>query len=209
MAAIGDVYEIVDESTMIGQKVLNVYFYRLTATPAGFTGAQDVAQAYEDQMLPAVRAAQTTDVLHQSVRARNLFDETDAAELLFSAPGTSGTDSAGTFEAYPFRLVGNNAAVRAGAKRIPGVDTAVVTDGVVDNVGILSVLNALATKMGDILTFGVGVGFIEPVIVKRLLVGSNYVLPSSAAEAVISVVTEVLFDALVTSQTSRKVGRGE
>lgn len=209
MASIGDVYEIVDTSSMMGQKVINVYFYRLMATPVGFVGAQDVAQAYVDQMLPDVIAVQASDVLHQSVKARNLFDETDASELLISEAGEFGTDSLGTFNAFPFRLVGDNAAVRAGAKRIAGIDGTGQTDGVVDAPLLLTALNALATKMGEILTFGIGTSLIEPVIVGRIPDGGGYRLPTNVGEAVISLVIDVLFDTLITSQVSRKVGRGE
>lgn len=209
MASIGDVYQIVDSGTMIGQKVLNVYFYKLVATPAGFVGASDVAQAYVDQVLPDVCAIQTADVLHQSVKAANLFDETDAHEILVSEPGVAGSDSQGTFEAYPFRLVGNNAAVRAGAKRYAGVEDAFVSDGVVTDVDILAVLNDLADKLAETLTFGIGVSLLDPVIVKRILLGGNYTLPTTPEDAILSVVTDVLFDTLVTSQVSRKVGRGE
>lgn len=209
MASIGDVYQIVDSGTMIGQKVLNVYFYKLVATPAGFVGAEDVAQAYVDQVLPDVVAIQTADVLHQSVKATNLFDETDAHEILVSEPGVAGSDSQGTFEAYPFRLVGDNAAVRAGAKRYPGVEDSFVSDGVVTDVDILALLNDLADKLADTLTFGIGVSLLDPVIVKRILLGGNYTLPTTPEDAILSVVTDVLFDTLVTSQVSRKVGRGE
>lgn len=209
MAEIGDVYEIVDSGTMIGQKVLNVYFYKLLGTPIGFAGAESVAQAYVDQVLPDVCAVQTADVLHQSVKARNLFDETDAHEILVSEPGVAGTDSQSTFNAYPFRLVGDNAAVRAGAKRIPGVEDAFVSDGVVTDVDILVLLNDLAEKFAATLTFGIGTSFLDPVIVKRILTGGEYSLPTTPEAAILSVVTDVLFDALVTSQVSRKVGRGE
>lgn len=209
MPAIGDIYEVVDSSTMLGQKVLNVYFYRLSALPVGFTGASDVAQGFVDQVLPEVRAIQTTDVLHQSVKARNLFDETDAHEILISSPGIGAADSISTFNAFAFRLVGDNAAVRAGAKRIAGVNTTYVTDGVVDDAAQLTALNTLADTIAGIMTFGLGFSLADPTIVKRIADGGGYRLPINAGEAVYSLITDVLFSPLVTSQVSRKVGRGE
>jgi len=44
---------------------------------------------------------------------------------------------------------------------------------------------------------------------RRLLVGGDYVLPDTLADAVIGGVVDAVWDALVTSQVSRKIGQGE
>lgn len=210
MASIGDVFEIVDQQEMIGQQALNVYFYRVRTVSVTDNDASSVATAFIEQMLPVIVAAQTTDVVHTAVKVRNLFDETDAHTELLSEAGTYGDDSQSTFNAFPFQLVGNNAAVRPGAKRIAGVDGANVTDGVVDGLTLISALEDVAVQLAAEMAWGLlSAEFLEPVIVGRILDGGEYRLPTTALEAIISVITDALWNPRVTSQTSRKVGVGE
>ena len=209
--AVGDVYQVVDTMDFAGQKALNVYYFNMSSgSVTDGHDAEQVAQAYVDTYVPAITAVQCSQAVHVSVKATNLFDDTDAHEILISAPGGGGPDYSNTFDAYGFRMVGDNATVRSGAKRIPGCEDVAATDGVVTDTTTLDNLNALATVMSAITSFGTDLlGHLEPVIVKRLLVGGEYKLPTSLGEAVLSFVTDVLLDALVTSQVSRKVGRGE
>jgi hypothetical protein len=85
-----------------------------------------------------------------------------------------------------------------------------VEDGVVTSSTMLTHLNDLATALSTTLNFGLlDAGTLIPVIVKRILIGDEYTLPTSAEEAILSIVVDALFDAFITSQVSRKVGRGE
>lgn len=209
MAANGDVYQVIDTSVVEGQKCLNVYFYQLGSMTLGF-GAADVTAAFVDQVLPDVVACQNSQVVHTEISARNLFDEADAHTQLVSVAGVDGGDFVGTFEAMPFRLVGDNAAVRNGAKRYVGVTESRVTSGVVDAAPELAALATLGDQLSTTLDAGLlDAARLAPAIIKRLLVGGHYVLPSSPEELVISFIVDALFSALVSSQTSRKIGSGE
>lgn len=211
MAIAGDVYEIVDTSEFNGQKVLNVFFYEITVLPIG-GGSTDVCTAYIEQMLPLITAWQSADVVHTSVKARNLFDDVDAHEELISVPGADTTgDPLGTFEAVPFRLAGNNAAVRNGAKRFPGLTEGAQTNGVIDAPTVVAALADLGVELSAAMLWGVlDAGTLVPVIVKRILVTvGEYRLPANQGEAVLSRIVDAIFSPLTTSQVSRKVGRGE
>lgn len=208
--AVGDVYEIVDGQQMFGQTMLNVYFYKVTSESITDNNAESVANAFIDFMLVPIADSQSTDILHNSVKVRNLFDDTDAFEALVSVAGTAVANTASAFEAYPFRLVGDNAAVRPGAKRIPGVGSDVVTDGVVTDAGVLSSLIDLALQMALPMPWGLlAAELLTPVIVKRILSGGEYRLPENSGEAILSTVVDALFNPVVSSQVSRKVGVGE
>lgn len=208
--AVGDVYQIVDKQELFGQEVLNVYFYAMgSGSVTDGDGATGVAMGFIDNVLPSIYALQVSQLVHTSIKATNLFDATDAHEILISLPGTTDVDYNTTFDAFGFRIVGDNASVRSGAKRIAGVSDSRVTDGVVTDAGLLALLASAATTIASGIAFGVDtLGSLAPVIVKRLLVGTEYKLPTTLGDAVLSFVTDVLVDAMITSQVSRKVGRG-
>jgi hypothetical protein len=180
-----------------------------TATIDG-ADAAEVCEGFIAGIIPLMQAVQTDSVIHTSVRATNLFDATDAHEELISEAGelTGGAES--TFNAYGFRLNGDNAAVRNGAKRVAGVWDDGTAGGVVTDGGLLGDLNTLATAFASNVLFGLlDGGTLVPVIVKRILSGGDYTLPTSLGDAVLSVVVDALVNTLITSQTSRKIGVGE
>lgn len=209
--AVGDVYQIVDTQIQQQQTCLNVYYYKVTSESITDNKAADVVTAYITTVLPAVAATQDDDVTHTSVSAKNIFDDTDAHEELISVGGGLGTgEILGTFEAVGFRLIGDNASVRNGAKRYPGITESGVTDGVITQTALITALNALAAVLFADLPWGLlAAEVLIPVIVKRNKVGSEYELPTSPETAVLSHIIDALWSPVVTSQVSRKVGRGE
>jgi hypothetical protein len=209
-ASIGDVYQVTDTMVLLGQTCQNRYHYEVTATTAG-ADAEDVLLAWIDDVYPNVLAVQPADVVHTSIRVHNLFDETDAFEELVNDAGTLGVgDVPSAFTAYGFRLVGDNAAVRSGSKRIAGTLENAATDGVVDDATILGLLDDLATQIAVTMLFGLlDAGTLAPVIVGTILDAGTYRLPANQGEAVLSSITDVLFNPVITSQVSRKIGVGE
>jgi len=209
--AIGDIYQIVDTQEEAGQKALNVYFYKVQSASVTDNDAGSVVAAYIATILPGIAAFQNNDVVHVSVKAQNLFDEADAHEELISVAGDRGEgEILGTFEAVGFRLVGDNASVRSGAKRFAGIDETAVTDGVIDSEVIIGLLDAAAGLLFADLPWGLlAAETLIPVIVKRILTGDEYRLPTNSGEAVVSRITDALWSPIVTSQVSRKIGRGE
>jgi len=208
MGSVGDVYEVVDHSQQEGQEVLNVYFYRLD-TPVVGNAAEMAVASYIDVVLPDVLDAQSVNVVHTEVSARNLFDAGETWSELISEPGISAGDALPIFNAVAYRLIGSNSAVRDGQKRYAGLYEGAVTDGVIDDTGFLAVLATLAVTLATGLPIGLDIDALIPVIVGRILVSpGSYRLPNNAGEAVLSEIVDALFNVEVTSQTSRKIGSG-
>lgn len=210
MTSIGDIYEVVDTQRIESQEVLNVYFFRVQSMSVTDNNAESVVQAFLDTYIPAIVPIQRPLLVHTSVRARNLFDETDAHEELISSSGTYASGEVlPIFDTIPFRLVGDNAAVRAGAKRYAGATETMVTDGVITDATVSAALDALASVLFADLPWGLlAAEILKPVIVKRILDAGNYRLPENSGEAVYSNILDALWTPLISSQVSRKVGRG-
>lgn len=203
-----DVYQVVDKSLYDGQNCLNVYFYQ-ARNVLGAPDAIDMADAYEGQLLPLVVAAQSADVLHTELRVTNLFNPSDIHVRAISEAGAGSTalDRLPIFDSVGYRLVGDNGAVRNGSKRYTGVVEAAQTDGVLSDAGWIGNYDNLADGLSETLLFGVIEQFV-PVIVKRLLVGGEYLLPDVLGDAVLSSVIDAIFSTIITSQVSRKIGVG-
>lgn len=217
--AVNDIYMITDQQRLYGQQVLNVYFYTQSVafSPTAPTIAENLASAFLGQVIPDILAVQTGDLVHTGIVVRNLFNASDQFELPISLPGTdagAASDTISGFEAIGFELAGSNAAVRNGQKRIAGLAGSAVTDGVITSAGHITLLNTLCAALEDPIldptTMTVDTWF--PCVVKRVRSGApgsyEYRLPENLAESVISLVVDVLFDVIITSQVSRKIGIG-
>jgi len=209
MAANGDVYEVVDVSVQAGQEVLNVYFYKRNAAVLTGSPAEAVADAYDGQMIPLIVPVQNPDILHTEIRVRNLYDPTDTFTKLVSEPGESTDEnSEAVFNAIGYKLAQDNGAIRNGAKRYGGLPSTVFEDGVVVDSGFIALLVTLGVGLATGMDIGIISNALVPVIVKRILDGGNYRLPTNSGEAVIGNVTSAVYNPFETSQTSRKIGTG-
>lgn len=204
-----DVYSIVDTSLYEGQVCQNAYFYQ-SQSDVGTPDASDVAAAYLGQMLPTIKTMQESDLVHTEIRVVNLFNDSDKFLQSISVPGTAayGSDRLPVFNAIGFQLVGDNGAVRNGSKRYAGLDEGIQQNGVITNGTFITQANLVADLLFETLVHGIIPTFV-PVIVKRILDGTEYRLPENIGEAVLSNVVEAAFSTLLTSQTSRKIGNGE
>lgn len=187
--------------------VENVYFYKLNAISAG-NSAEQLGTAFIDQVLPEILLMQTNNVVHTGIAVKNLFDESEAYEELISEAGASAADTLPTFNAIGFRLIGDNAAVHDGSKRYAGMNETNATDGVITGTEFLDQLAIVAGILAGGLLVGVDPAFFLPVVVQRILSGGSYRLPENSGEAVISNIIDALFNVQLTSQTSRKIGKG-
>jgi hypothetical protein len=210
MPAVGDIFEVVDVSTLDGQEVLNVYFYKRTAEVLVGNVAQQVADTFATNVLSPICQIQTPDILHTEIRVRNLFYEPDTYVKVISEPGTNtlSSNSEAAFNAIGFKLTQDNGAIRNGAKRYGGVPSTVFNDGVVTDADMIGYLVALGAELILGQPLGIVAGAIAPVIVKRILDGGSYRLPTNSGEAVTGNLTEAQYNANETSQTSRKIGNG-
>jgi len=216
--AVGDVYELVAAQLYGTSTVLNVFYYEQISIviPAdGFTIAALLAEQWDEQIGTVIRDLQNVDVVWDEVRCRNLFDSSDAGSYVVSDTGTaSETEGLGPFVATAFQLFGDNPAVKNGAKRFVGVVESWQVDGILTSSPIITqgelVAEALATNVtaGDVIPSDTW----APVIVKRVRSGTagayEYRLPESTGETVLSRIASALLSTFLSSQVSRKYGRG-
>lgn len=216
--AVGDVYELVCDQLYGTSTVLNVFYYEqisIVVPAEGFTIAGLLAEQWDEQVGSVIRGSQNVDVIHNEVRCRNLFDASDAGLYAVDEPGgNNSTDGMGPFVAMSYKLFGANPAVKNGAKRFVGVHEGIQTDGVIDNAEFITyaedVAEALAANVtaGDVIPSDTW----RPVIVKRVRSGTagayEYRLPESSGETVLSQIASALLSVVLTSQVSRKFGRG-
>jgi len=214
----GDAYELTLKQLDRGQEANNIFCYYqaeefVTTDP---TKAQVLAENWADQILPAILGVQPAEVLTTGLSVKNLFDASDAYELGLSETGTftGDRDLLPTFNAYGFQLNGDNPAVKNGAKRFAGVWEDYVTDGVITGSSLTTPLDALSTALEAYVTVGLIIpdNVFEPVIIKRVRSGApgayTYRLPETTGELVRSKIVVALWNAVITSQLSRKIGIG-
>lgn len=216
--ALNDVYEITLMQKQKGQNVTNVFHVhqQLAFVSTYTTTAQTLAENFQAQVLSLIRPWQVAEVATVGIRARNLFDVSDDYMLnLALAGGVSDVeDSLPQFTAIGFALNGDDPSVKNGSKRFAGIYEAVQSDGVITNPGLIPQLVTLGNKLAGYVTVGTIIqdNVFKFVIVKRIRTGTpgNYAyrLPENPLEATLSAIVVAVFKALITSQTSRKIGVG-
>lgn len=203
-----DVFQIIDQQTFQGQKVLNVYFYQAGAGVGSGYDAEDVYTAWAADVLPSIRAAQTAAITHSACIVQNLFDVSDKFVITTSLAGTrSNLNMTPAFLSVMFALSQANGAIRNGRKAIAGLDTNDITNGVITGAAAITALGNLATAFETVIGLGSDLG-LTPVVVKRILSGGVYRLPATLAEAVIGKVVDAVWNNIVSHQDSRQIGKG-
>lgn len=210
MAANGDLYQVVDVQSLEGQQVLNVYFYKRSAAVLVGNPAQQVADAFDSTMIPLIKPCQSPSLVHNEIRVQNLFDPTDSYTKLVSHPGTYSVsgDNNEPFSALGIRLVQTNGSIRNGSKRLAGVIESMSSGGILTESGAITALIAAGVGMASGMDIGIITDALLPVVIKRILDGGRYRLPANSGEAVTGDVSGALYNVDVTSQVSRKYGRG-
>lgn len=130
MPAGGDCIELVHEQNLMGQSVNNVYYFEAVTASASLI---DLASWFETNVTDRVKAFQLDLVIHENLRLRNLFNDSETYEEPLSGNGdiASSTNELPSFMAYTIRLDHDNGAVRPGFKRYAGVGEAGITDALV------------------------------------------------------------------------------
>lgn len=204
-----DIYEIVDIGYNNDQLNINVYHYFADNPVAGNVNAETLAGLFVEDVLPKVAAIQNTSLLHTQVQVKNLFDPTDAFTDLIAVPGTvTNSDEAPIMLAIGVTLSHNNAAVRKGRKAYGGLDEAEMANGSVVGSGLITSLGNLMTQLVDPLTDTL-VDTYFPIVLSSLLAGGGYGVPANLSQAVYGVLDAATYNPLITTQNSRKTGRGD
>lgn len=200
-AEVGDLIQLVDRQTLLGQVCLNVFYYRMVSiVDLGDDYLSDLNIMYETQVMDLALPLQSSDLLHVAREWKNLSNNLDLYTNTTVVPGESAAGGAvmPSYVSWGFMLQRSTLATRNGFKRLAGV-----TDGAVEGnlpiAGAIPLLNAYAATLAADLMAGI-VSVAEPVIVKRPIT------PPVGAY-IYSSVNEASFRALGT-QNTRKSGRG-
>lgn len=212
MAAIeGDILEIVLVQTLFTEVCNNIFHYRLddvTGTPT----YDDILDAWAVGVLDKINDIQSADVNNVRTIVRNLTNGLDIVEDPNTAIGSVGAASSPSFVAYAFRLLRSTSLTRHGSKRFAGVDEGTHLDNSAQG-SVPLLFDELETALGSPVEIdgAGGAGFLQPVIVGRTFVAG---VPEEDTKdhyeldlAKINVVQGAQY-IRITSQTTRRVGRG-
>lgn len=227
MAIIGDVLQFVVYGKINGQVWQNVAHYMIEelSIPLNEGEFPDLVEDYVEWYLLGPFASLSTvtpdSMTWDGVKGENLFNETELGEIAF-APGTEGTnptDALAQFAAYSFTNPSGRRRMNPGARRVPGVmEVGVGQYGALVPSYITNLTATAASYSQDItLEFRGGLGemTIRPVIVKRVKEPDpdrpgkfKYRLPQNTAERVTYRANNWSIEPFITTQNSRKTGRG-
>lgn len=224
----GDVVMFVTSGLINAQTWQNTYFYRVEVNgvldPGYFPAFveawwNDVLEFYFDSSMLAVYSSAMSLA---SVKAENLFQADEVGGYQAPSPlvgGTAGSVALAQFNSFGFTQPNGFRGMNSGKRRVPGVtEAAVGSFGLVDS-GTKTVLDTQAARfsqqynpIGASPTFDI---VLDPVIVKRVRSGSGtavspykYRLPRTQAESTEYLATSWSADPYITTQNSRKTGRG-
>lgn len=204
--ATANIWEITLHSELFDQECANVFFYRGNALTSPDAAA--IAESFEDQILPDIRAVTSADVFFEGVTVRDILATDTPHYRAIGLAGNNGpADTLPAHDAYSFLLqVGSNL-TRPGHKRFPGVFETIVTDGVVTDGTVIADLQSLATTLAfNLFDYTTGlIPWAAAVVVKRILDGDNYRLPTTVGEAVTNLIVDAIPSLIVSTQNSRKV----
>lgn len=219
--AVDDVYELTLRGRLFNQRVENVFHFEqdvafISTYPSP---AHDLMLGWESQIFPTIRNIASSDVTFTELSVKNLFNVGDQADKAISVLGNqpSGGGAVETlpaFSTFPCALIGDNPAVKQGAKRFAGVIEGAQEDGVINTSGAQPALMLAVEEIlvEPVRSFSLIDELFIPVIVKRIREGApgayTYRLPSTQLEKVVSHLLVASFNLLVSSQLSRKVGVG-
>jgi len=142
-------YQLILKSTFKSVSCVNTFWYQLN----GPGNAGQLATAFVTEVLPAIVAVQSADVVYNSIVVNSLFTLEDFFSGSVSTAGTRGNDSLPAFVGWYFQLHRPNRIVHNGRKTFAGVAELDVTDGVA-TATILALLDTLETVL--ITPFAVG-----------------------------------------------------
>lgn len=202
MPSVADIVTIRPCGTYLDQQVCNIFYY-LVGVWTGNLTLEDVLDEFITDVLAPIRAIQSTSLTWNELSYRNLTNASEKLDRSISLAGTvtsAGTDTP-SYVAAPFTYNHDNSNVRPGAKRFAGLIEGWVSGNAYG--GSATPTNALQTALAANLVAGSPEDFrFEPIVLGRNPDGSyNF--------GQLGFVTSVLQTGYVSTQNSRKRGRGD
>jgi len=213
MATLNDILSVTLSSGFTGNQADQMFFYKFTSGGSG--NASDLATEFRDEVVPLIAAILQNQVPIFHTRTVNLFNDADWEDFPIS-PAEMGTRTGQPLppiNVAAFKSAKPSSSQAPARKRFGALsESDVQGNGLQDVSGFFAALNALATKLGEAMVTGTGNTY-EPVIVKRIAYTAPsgkkaYRLPASQAEADDFPAINWGWDNVVTSQITRKLGRG-
>lgn len=206
----GNLLEVAVKQTAFQQQILNTWTYQVTGTFSGIS-AGAVANAYWQAVKATYRGviADQYNPYFSAVSVRVLDDPLgDYGEYSVPTGERAGTRSAGTGDLAPVflatgvRLTVDTRVTKPGQKRFGGLMEGDLTNGVVSG-SVVAAIDALMTvaAIGTLTLGSPALGMdLLPVVVRRN--------PTTGLPTASQAITGYLVNIQVTSQNTRKIGRG-
>lgn len=202
----GDIVEIIDEQTYDGQQVLNRYFYEVMTIDATIDPTPAlIAEEWWTLVQTDLLATQNDGVVHTQIRAEVRTGDLEYGQYVIPSGDGTGVlacsgDYLSPFIAYGIGLTGASRITRPGSKRVVGACEDHIEDYGVLNSSIFGAVEAFADQITATL-FGGGLGTtsLRPIIWRP---------PTGVALGVVNPITGYIVNPVLTTQNTRKRGRG-
>jgi len=212
--AVNDVYSIKMRSGFAGSNGLQMFTYKVLSETTGAT-APLVAAEFRADVVPAILDILQEDQPVYNVRTVNLFDDVDWEDYNYGTTplGTRAGQALPSINVAGFESAKPSSSQDPARKRFGALsESDVQGNGLQDVSGYFAALNALAAQLGANLTDTAG-NIYQPVVVKRIKYTTPggkeaYRLPEGQFESVTFGAINWSWDNVVTSQVTRKPGRG-
>lgn len=210
---VGNLIQITAATRFAGNEMRNIFHYEVTAV-TGDPALSDVLTTFEADVVPDMANVIVGGAYIYSLHAENLTDETTIADLDMGTdhPGTRAGDAMPMFNALGIKLIRTNKTTRQGQKRFSPVSETDSTAGVF-SAGLVTAAEALGAALVADLEVDDGAGntaTLIPVIYGEALPERpskrGGTLP--ARPSAMNPVSGYTVNPLVTSQVTRKPGRG-
>lgn len=203
MPILGDVLQFVLEQTYLEQVVRNVFGYVVSVADPTAT-LTEIANEVRVEVGDVYMVVQVPEVSAVQVALKNLDNPEEFIEIDWSGVGLSVGSGPGmpSYVATGFKLLRSDVDTRNGSKRFVGVGEDHVTDNDWNNFEGLAVVD-IQDALAATLTVAATIMEIIPVIIGRDPITGE---PDPGR---ISPVSEAQAQPLITTQNSRKAGRGE
>lgn len=204
MPTVGDVFRITLCAEMFSQDVCNVFFYTVAFWTGNVT-LEEVLDEFIATVVEPVRAVQSNSVVYTEVSIADAMDPAVYFEMPYTSVGAeSGAAGMPSYVAYGFKLVRTDRTTRNGYKRFAGVTENQVTGNNIVTPGAAAFTDIEDGLAADLAVTGGGGGTatLAPAIVRM-----SPLDPYQVSE--VNLVSAAEMAVYVTTQNSRKVGRGD
>jgi len=209
-----DVYSVTMTSGLTNAIVVNVFFYK-AAAGATTASASLLRQAFATGVQLPMEAIVTTSTPFVKIDVKNLFDDADFEQFLYSPQPTGDRtgDTISFFVALKFKSAKPTSSQQPARKAVGYISASDVAGGQIgSDVTYRGLIDDVATAFGATLTDGSANDYV-PSIVKRIpytTPGGNpaYRLPTNSGETVSFPAVNWQWDPVLKPQVSRTVGRG-